>query len=129
VQLLQEAKKTGCLEARLAVEALPRPDRKYYRDDDPLPEAPAEEGDQQPGSPTEGTDSSTDSVATANEVPIMERRADTPTPELFRDGIGSQSASSRDRDDSKAGPGEVFVDPAYAPKSKGLFDKLNPFSQ
>jgi len=37
IQCLQEAKQAGCLEGRLAVEALPRPDRKYYRDDDPLP--------------------------------------------------------------------------------------------
>lgn len=121
VQLLQGAKKAGCLEARLAVEAVPRPDRKYYRDDDPLPEAPAE-GESQ--SSENGDDSS---ELSRNPAPSTARQADTPTPELFRDGIGSQ-ASRDDTNTSKAAPGEIFVDPAYAPKPKGFFDRLNPFS-
>jgi hypothetical protein len=43
IQCLQEPRNAGCVVARLAVEAVPRPDRTYYRDDDPLPEAPEEE--------------------------------------------------------------------------------------
>jgi hypothetical protein len=124
VQLLQEASRTGSLEARLAVEALPRPDRKFYRDDDPLPEAPAEaDGNPAPEGGPPGTASSA-----ASETAQPHRKADTPTPELFRDGIGSE-ARREERSDPKAGPGEVYVDPAYAPKSKGFFDKLNPFSE
>lgn len=52
IQCLQEAKKCGALEARLAIEALPRPDRKYYRDDDPLPDAPEEKEDSPPAEST-----------------------------------------------------------------------------
>lgn len=125
VQLLQEAKKAGCLEARLAVEAVLRPDRKFYRDDDPLPEAPGEEGEQ----PATSSDNAMPGDSPANDGPASVRRADTPTPELFRDSIGSQSASSQERDDVKAGPGEIFVDPAYVPKRQGFFDRLNPFGQ
>jgi hypothetical protein len=47
---------------------------------------------------------------------------------LFRDGIGSQ-ASRNDADDTKAAAGEIYVDPAYAPKPKRFFDTLNPFSK
>ena len=52
IQCLQEAQNAGCLEGRLAVEAVPRPDRKYYESDDPLPEAPTDEpaGNAAPGS-------------------------------------------------------------------------------
>ena len=125
IQLLKNAKEAGCLEARLAVEAVPKPNRKYYRNDDPQPEAPAE-GETQPDE--EGQESAIfEATSTANPAPGSARQADTPTPELFRDGIGSQ-AEGESAASSRAAPGEVFVDPAYAPKPKGFFDTLNPFS-
>jgi flagellar basal body P-ring protein FlgI len=118
VQCLQEAHKAGCLEARLAVEALPRPNRKFYRDDDPLPEAPADE----PGS--EGAASSSAS-ATADAGPPVERRAATPSPEMFTDGLEAGRARQQSRDDNPSA-GEEYVAPEYQPKP-GFLDKLNPF--
>src|SRR5262249_48425266 len=71
IQCLQEAKQAGCLEGRLAVEALPRADRKFYRDDDSLPEAAD-------GTPHDDAEEST---------PMAGRRAATPAPELFGDHL------------------------------------------
>jgi flagellar basal body P-ring protein FlgI len=111
IQCLQEAKKAGCLEGRLAVEALPRPDRKYYRDDDPLPEAP--EGD--------STETSGESAT------LADRRASTPAPELFRDSLRSGQTDEAGKEERKAIPGGTYIDPEYAPKRASVFDKLNPF--
>jgi flagellar basal body P-ring protein FlgI len=124
VQLLHEAKKAGCLESRLAVEAVPRPDRKYYRNDDPLPEAPADDEDQ---SPDAGANAAPAGNSSQNQAPAT-RRADTPTPELFNDG-SAFNGPDNGRSDSKAAEGETYVDPEYAPKPKKFFDRLNPFSQ
>ena len=114
VQCLQEAKQAGCLEARLAVEAVPRPDRKYYRDDDPLPEAPADEPEK-----------------TENPASLLaDRRAATPAPELFQDGIESQAGKGNGQPKSNASPGETYVNPDYRPaKPPGFFDRLNPFGR
>jgi hypothetical protein len=112
VQCLQEAKKSGCLEARLAVEAVPRPDRKYYRDDDPLPEAPTDE----PANTSEPAGH------------LAGRRAATPAPELFQDGIQAQAGRDANQPRSNSIAGETYVDPDYRPpKPPGFFDKLNPF--
>ena len=55
---------------------MPRPDRKYYRDDDPLPEAPEGDAAEKPEATTT----------------LADRRAATPSPELFRDNLrGGQS--------------------------------------
>jgi hypothetical protein len=51
IQCLQEAQNAGCLESRVAVEAVPRPDRKYYKSDDPLLEAPDDAAENQDGIP------------------------------------------------------------------------------
>jgi len=111
IQCLQEAKKAGCLEGRLAVEALPRPDRKYYRDEDAQPES------------SEGSGSE---HSEADET-LADRRAATPSPELFRDNLrGSQR---EDSDERKAIPGGTYVDPEYAPKKEGFLDKLRPVSK
>jgi hypothetical protein len=111
IQCLQEAKMAGCLEGRLAVEALPRPNRKYYRDDDPLPDAPGPES-------AENSD---------ERAPLADRRAATPAPELFRDSLRAGQADEADKDDSKAIPGGTYIDPEYAPKKASAFDKLNLF--
>jgi flagellar basal body P-ring protein FlgI len=111
IQCLQEAKNAGCLEGRLAVEAMPRPDRKYYRDDDPLPEAPEE-----------------DSAERADETaPIADRRAATPAPELFRDNLRADQADDAAKDDRKAIPGGTYIAPEYIPKKATILDKMNPF--
>jgi len=107
IECLQEAKQSGCLEAKLAVEAMPRPDRKYYREDDPLPDAP------------EGEDADEPSESASN------RTASTPSPELFRDGIATGRVS--DEDESQAAPGGSYVAPGYEEKKPTILDRLNPF--
>jgi hypothetical protein len=107
IECLREAKQSGCLEARLAVEAMPRPDRKYYRDDDPLPEAP--EGDAA-DEPAESTSA---------------HAASTPSPELFRDGIATGRVS--DEGEGLVAPGGTYVAPGYEEKKPRILDKLNPF--
>jgi len=108
IQCLQEARQAGCLEGRLAVEAMPRPDRKFYRDDDPLPEAPTDEASEKADEPTT----------------LADRRAATPAPELFRDNLREQTARP---EEGKAIPGGTYVDPEYVPKKSSVLDKLNPF--
>jgi flagellar basal body P-ring protein FlgI len=118
VMCLQEAKKAGCLEARLAVEALPRPNRKFYRDDDPLPEAPTDEPGQS------GSDA--DAAAAPNSDPPVERRATTPSPEMFTDGLETGRARQEAREDNPAVAGQDYISPEYQSKP-GFLDKLNPF--
>jgi flagellar basal body P-ring protein FlgI len=113
IQCLQEAKAAGCLEARLAVEAVPHPNRKYYRDDDPLPEAPEGETEADPA---------------AAPTTLAGRSAATPSPELFRDGFSGDSANPTRRDDNKTGSLEPYVAPEYTDKKPGFLDTLNPFS-
>lgn len=109
IQCLQEAKKAGCLEARLAVEAVPKPNRKYYRDDDPLPEAPIDE----PAAPA---------------GQLTGRQAATPSPEFFQDGIESQADAGAREPKSQAGGGQTYINPDYRPQKPGFFDRLNPFA-
>jgi len=109
IQCLQEAKKAGCLEGRLAVESLPRPDRKYYRDDDSLAE------------PLDG-DAPEDSEASST---LADRHVVTPAPDLFRDNL--RGSGSEDAEERKAIPGGTYIDPEYAPKKPSVLDKLNPF--
>lgn len=114
IQCLHEAKDAGCLEGRLAVEAGPRPDRKFYRDDDPLDEAPS------------------DDSPTANETPelLADRKAATPAPEMYRDPLRGGHVDDNGADESKAIPGGTYVAPGYEPKKPpGVLDKLNPFSK
>jgi HEAT repeats len=123
IQCLQEARKAGCLEARLAVEALPKPNRKFYREDDPLPEAPPDDGEPNPPAG--------DGVAQASvEKPAGEiRRAATPAPELFTDGLEAAKAHQRTPDESRATPGEGYIAPQYTQPKPGLFDRLNPLAK
>lgn len=108
IQCLQEAKKAGCLEGRLAVEALPRPDRRYYRDNDTQPES------------SEGSGSEPETAGT-----LADRRAVSPEPELFRDNL--RAGRSEEAEERKAIPGGTYIDPEYAPKKEGFLDKLKPF--
>jgi len=122
IQCLQEAKQAGCLEARLAVEALPKPNRKFYRDDDPQPEAPPDEGESGPAG---------SAVAQASaEAPVGEvRRAATPSPEFFADGLETAKARERTPEESKGTPGEGYVAPEYTQPKPGFFDRLNPLAR
>lgn len=116
IECLQEAKTKGCLPGRLAVEAMPKPNRKYYRDDDPLPEAP--EGD---GSDSEGA--SLAEGASSDAPPPVERHVSSPSPELFRDGLSSGGSTENPQEEKRRRD-----DPAdYDPKKPGFFDRLNPF--
>jgi hypothetical protein len=123
VQCLEEARKAGCLEARLAVEALPRPNRRFYRDDDPLPEAP----DDEPGQ-NEPESSMATKPPAGDGSPLAERRATTPAPELFTDGLEAGRARQPQSEPSKAAAGEPYIAPEYESKP-GFFDKLNPFGR
>jgi hypothetical protein len=112
IQCLQEAKQSGCLEARMAVEAMPRPNRTYYRDDDPLPEAPESEPS---GEITEQT------------AGLSKARAATPSSELFASGP-TDNRSPEDEDRSRRSElSGSYVAPEYAPKKPGFLDTLNPF--
>jgi flagellar basal body P-ring protein FlgI len=112
IECLQEAKQKGCLPGRLAVEAMPKANRKFYRDDDPLPEAP--EGE-------EASSSQSSSPAPPAEAPLGQRRAASPAPEDFSDGISSEPASENRKEPRP--PEEID------PKKPGFFDRLNPFSK
>ena len=133
IQCLQEAQQAGCLESRVAVEAVPRPDRKYYKSDDPLPEAPTDEAD---GNPAPGTllssgeaEASTTARDASSSEQLANRRASTPAPELFQDGIEARSGAEDRNSRSQAGAGETYVDPDYLPQKRGFFDRLNPFGK
>jgi len=117
IECLQEAKQKGCLPGRLAVEAMPKANRKFYRDDDPLPEAPEE----QPGS-SESSSPATSGETPLAEAPLVQRRAASPAPEVFRDGISSD-VSSENRKEEHRPPED------YDPKKPGFFDRLNPFGK
>ena len=133
VQCLQEAQNAGCLECRLAVEAVPRPDRKYYREGDPLPEAPAEDTAESanansPLAPEGRGAGGEGEAASQDSEPLANRRASTPAPELFQDGIGARSAADDRRPRSQTSDSETYVNPDYRPqKPPGFFDRLNPF--
>jgi flagellar basal body P-ring protein FlgI len=113
IQCLQEAKKAGNLEGRLAVEAGPRPDRKYYRDEDSSPDGPESH------SPEEKAASTT----------LADRRAATPPPDLFRDNLQGEREDDSHQDESKAIPGGTYVAPEYAPKKETVLDRINPFAK
>jgi hypothetical protein len=116
IQLLNEAKKNGCLNARLAVEALATPGRKFQRTDangaiaPPVEDGPPVEDDESEGS--------TDELAS-------DRKARTPSPELFTDRLQDEANTEK----RKAEITETYVDPAYQePEKKRIIDKLNPWS-
>ena len=114
IQCLHEAKEAGCLEGRLAVEAVPRPDRKYYRDDDPLPEAPEDDAKE----------------ASDDAAVLADRKAATPAPELYRDPLRGGHIDDNESQESKAIPGGTYVAPGYEPKKPpGVLDRLNPFGK
>jgi flagellar basal body P-ring protein FlgI len=138
IQCLQEARQAGCLESRLAVEALPRPNRKFYRDDDPLPEAPPDDGNSP--EPGEGGVVQASAEAPAGPAPSGPpashespsggvRRAATPSPEMFTDGLESARARQNEPAESKATPGQAYVAPEYSQPKPGLFDRLNPLAR
>ncbi|QDU29172.1 flagellar basal body P-ring protein [Anatilimnocola aggregata] len=108
VSMLKEAQKQNLLTARFAVEALPEPGRKYYRDaHDPTDQPPAEmvaEGDE--------TATSVSNTGVA-----------TPEPELYIDRLSQDTES--DREESVD---QTYIAPEYLKKQPGVLDKLNPFS-
>lgn len=113
IQLLNEAKKTGCLQARIAVEALPTPGRKYDRSTDDA-EVPANL-DAPPAADDGGEP---DQLASG-------RTARTPSPELFTDRL--QDAAETEK--RKAEITETYIDPAYQePEKKRIIDRLNPWA-
>jgi hypothetical protein len=143
VHFLHEARKGNCLQGRLAVEALPRPNRKYYRDDDPLPEPPAddpsvEELEQLPApqmpqvasDPANGdTSAAGQPGATAEEAGLAARRPATPSPELFTDGLETARSRVDAGETAQSTAGQTYVAPEYSQPKPGVLDKLNPFSR
>jgi hypothetical protein len=114
IQCLQEAKQTGCLEARMAVEAMPRPNRTYYRDDYPLPEAPECEPS------AESTEQTAD---------LPKAKAATPASELFASGPTSDRSPEGQERPARSELSGSYVAPEYAPKKPGFLDTLNPFDR
>src|SRR5262249_23171888 len=113
IQCLQEAKQTGCLAGRLAVEAVPRPNRRYYRDDDLLPES-------SDGDASDKPDEST---------PLAHRKAATPSPELFRDELQEEQPHDKASSSDKAALGSTYIAPEYAPKKSSVFDRIKNFTK
>ena len=107
VSMLSEAQKLGLLSAKFVIEALPRPGRKYYRE-----EGETEAGDQPPAE-----------VVDAGGLPQSNLSAATPEPDLFIDRLDQ----AREEDDER-GSSETYIDPEYLKKDKGILDKLNPWS-
>lgn len=112
IQCLQEAKKAGYLEAKLAVEAMPRPNRTYYRDDDPLPEAP------------EGQPANEEAEQTTS---LSKTKAATPASELFASGPTQSKAEENQKRPGQSELGGTYIAPEYAPKKPSILDTLNPF--
>jgi len=108
VVMLKEAHKQGLLAGRFAIEALPTPGRKYYRD--------ADEPSDQP--PVEGADDSTEPSESLTGTSVA-----TPQPELFTDRLNQESGRDQDRSVT-----ETYIDPEYGKKDRGFLDKLNPLS-
>src|SRR5439155_14349082 len=113
IQCLQEAKQTGCLGARLAVEAVPRPNRKYYRDDDPLPEAPEGETSEKP----------------AESTPLPQRQVATPAPDLFRDELREEQPRDKASSSEKSALGSTYIAPEYTPKKSSVLDRIKNFTK
>lgn len=128
VLMLLEAKKQGLLEGKVAVEAIPRPDRKYYRDendpsDTPPSEAEAHIGDLGPSGDSSQAGGAANSPPTAGELADPgPARAATPAPNLYRDGI-EENGPQKNRQELT----ETYIDPGFQPQSTGILDKLNPF--
>jgi flagellar basal body P-ring protein FlgI len=106
IQLVHELKKCDCLPARIALEAMPSPQRQFYRDE-------------------EGSASSSD-AAESDATPIEEnRRTADPAPGMFSDPLQHEAESSAPVDS----PTTTYVDPDYQkPQEKRFLDRINPWS-
>lgn len=112
IQAIQELKKENCLEARVAVEALPKPGRAFIRDEnEPVPpEEAGEEG-------LEGDETQLPAEFAGHAV-------GTPAPEMFSDRL-NQSAPKEKKEKLQI---DTFVAPGYEQQpEKSIFGKLNPF--
>ena len=103
ISMLSEAQKQGLLNAKFVTEAMPRPGRKYYREDDGT-------GEQHPAD-----------VVQAGGLPQANVSVATPDSELFTDRL--DQASEEEREET-----ETYIDPEYLKNNKGILDKLNPWS-
>jgi flagellar basal body P-ring protein FlgI len=105
IQMVHELKRSGALASIVAVEALPSPSRKYYRDpEDPAPDS----------APAEGSGSTLTAQHTAE-----------PAPGVFADPLQEQPR----REELGESPTETYVDPAFRePPRKGFLDRINPWS-
>jgi flagellar basal body P-ring protein FlgI len=112
IQCLQEARQAGCLEGRLAVEALPRPGRKYDR-------------------PEEDSNDSTGEDTSAPLPPpdTSSERAATPDGELYRDPLRGSAVEDDKKEESRAIDGGTYVAPEYVPKKPSMLDRMNPFAK
>lgn len=111
LQAILEAKKLGLIQARVAIEAMPQPSRRYYKDaEDSAAEAsPEEESSQQEA---------------ANDSSVADDTAG-PAPEIFRDPLNSGKAEKR----APTPLTDTYVDPTYQEQKKGFFDKINPWKK
>lgn len=106
IELVFELKRSGCLGSRVAIEALPSPQREYYRN----------------GSEGSSFANASDS---APAIAANQRTADPP-PGMFSDPLQQKPTSGESLDS----PTSTYVDPAYRepPPKEGFLDKINPWS-
>jgi flagellar basal body P-ring protein FlgI len=109
IQAIQELKKENCLEARVAVEALPKPGRAFIRDEnEPTPPDEEEDESEESKVPTE----------------FAGHAVGTPAPELFNDQL-NHSTPTEKKEKLQI---DTFVAPGYEQQpEKSIFGKLNPF--
>ncbi|ADB15984.1 flagellar P-ring protein [Pirellula staleyi DSM 6068] len=141
IQFLQEAKKGGYLDSRLAVEAIADPGRTYVRnaEGEEIPATTGEEasaegsGDSSqplttdfPGDSSESTGGSVSDDDTSAEGAFPARKVQTPSGEVFGSGPTlTPSESEKPRELT-----ETYVDPEFQERpSGGFLDKLNPWSK
>ena len=106
IQLVRELKQCGSLSSRVAIEALPSPQRQYFREEDDTTRA-------------EDSESSPAAAIEANQ-----RTAD-PAPGIFSDPLQHRP----DEPAESESPTATYVDPAYQqPPEERFLDKINPWS-
>ena len=103
IELVFELKKCGSLASRVAIEALPSPQREYYRDEE----------------------SAGDEADTPTAIEENRQTAD-PAPAIFSDPLQHDAPDAKDSDS----PTTTYVDPDYQQtQEKRFLDKINPWSK
>lgn len=119
VNLLRDASKAGHLRAKFAIEALPQPGRKSYRD--PNEGSDPDPHDRPPAEFVNADDEQGSGQGSVSEV--VPARAATPEPELFQNRLNEEDTSGQ-REVT-----ETYIDPAYRQQNRGILNRLNPLAK